>query len=199
MVFTCSMSDLFHSQVPWSFIIDVFSIMEATPQHIYQILTKRPGRMAYFANHVLPLLGYQWPANVWAGTSVESQKYAPRLDVLARVPAKVRFVSAEPLLESTDLSPWLQNGVLHWVIVGGESGPRARPIRIEWVSSLKVQCQKATVPLFVKQLGTAWAVTSGLKDYKGSDLSSWPPSMRVREFPRLVNPGGLSKEMEVIL
>lgn len=183
MVFTCSMSDLFHPKVPWDFILNVFSVMEATPQHTYQVLTKRPGRMAYFANYVLAYHGHHWPSNVWAGTSVESQKYVPRLKVLAHVPARVRFVSIEPILENIDLCSWLRSGALQWVIVGGESGPSARHIRLEWVYSLKEQCEKANVPLFVKQLGTAWAVAEGLKDSKGGDPANWPSNIRIREFP----------------
>ena len=96
------MGDLFHSAVPFWFIIRVFETMALIPQHTYQVLTKRPGRMAYFAEHMKVFSSHawtdQWPANVWAGTSVESQKYAPRLDVLARVPAKVRFAVSFSLL-----------------------------------------------------------------------------------------------------
>ena len=161
LVFTCSMSDLFHPQVPWSFIIAVFSVMESTPQHIYQVLTKRPGRMAYFANHVLPAQGRNWPLNVWAGTSVESQRYAHRITVLERVSAPVRFVSVEPLLESIDLRPWLRDGALHWVIVGGESGPGARPIKLEWVLSIRDDCRSAGVPFFFKQWGGRTAKSGG--------------------------------------
>ena len=123
-IFVCSMSDLFHSQVPWDFIVEVFNTMAATYWHTYQVLTKRPGRMAHFAEHIWPKQANQahrttrplawggtweatWPSNVWAVTAVESQKYAPRLDCLLRVPAKVRFISAEPLLGPLDLRRWL--------------------------------------------------------------------------------------------
>ena len=140
MVFTCSMSDLFHPRVPPDFLLSVFEVMTATPWHSYQVLTKRPGRMAHFANAILAPMGHQWPANVWAGTSVESQKYAPRLDVLARVPAAVRFVSVEPLLSKVDLEPWLRD-TLSWVIIGGESGSRARRMAISWVRALKDHCR----------------------------------------------------------
>lgn len=200
MVFTCSMSDLFHPQVPWSFIIAVFSVMEATPRHTYQVLTKRPGRMAYFANHVLPSRGYQWPPNVWAGTSVEGQKYAPRLDVLARVPAAVRFVSAEPLLENIDLRPWLQSGVLHWVIVGGESGPRARPLHADWVRRIREDCAEAAVPFFFKQWGGRTSKAGGrLLDWRTHDEMPTAPEAfvhtlllpRRRNAPRLL-PGDLA-------
>ena len=130
--------------------------MLATPQHTYQVLTKRPGRMAWWASQ------HGWTAHIWAGTSVESAKYLPRLDVLARVPARVRFLSAEPLLGPLDLRPdvFRCNGSccegrakIDWVIVGGESGPSCRPMQIEWVQSIAAQCSAAGVPLFVKQGG----------------------------------------------
>lgn len=183
MVFTCSMSDLFHPQVPWTYLIKVFSIMQKCHWHTFQVLTKRPGRMAYFATHILPALDRSWPENVWAGTSVELQKYSPRLSVLGRVPARVRFVSAEPLLGELDLSEWLQAGVLHWVIVGGESGPRARPLKMKWVKALISQCAKSRTSVFVKQLGTDWARSRGSTDAKGGNPEDWPIEFCRREFP----------------
>lgn len=168
-IFVCSMSDLFHSAVPWDFIAKVFDVMAASPWHTYQVLTKRPGRMAHFAEHIWPWGA--WPAHVWAGTSVESQKYARRLDCLSRVPAKVRFVSAEPLLGPLRLGQWLHDDKrcgyycdpavghvdhypppLSWVICGGESGPGARPMNLEWVRGIRDQCQQAGVPFFYKQV-----------------------------------------------
>ena len=113
-IFVCSMSDLFHPAVPWDFILSIFGVMASCPQHTFQLLTKRPGRMAHFADTVLPeyqnchpMGPWDWPPNVWAGTSVESSKYLPRLKVLSRVPAKVRFVSCEPLLGPLKLTPYL--------------------------------------------------------------------------------------------
>ena len=171
MIFTCSMGDLFHSAVPWDFILRVFAVMARTPHHTYQILTKRPGRMAYFAEEILPadyrnnhpLWWWDWPPNVWAGTSVESGKYLPRLDVLARVPAKVRFVSVEPMLGPVDLQEWLCNGDcgmpwqectgINWVIAGGESGSKARPAHPDWFRQIRDHCQAAGVPYFFKQFG----------------------------------------------
>lgn len=175
MIFVCSVSDLFHPRVPFEFIDRVFATMEGTPWHTYQLLSKRPGRMAFYANG---WRGGHWPGNVWAGTSIESAKYLPRLDVLARVPAKVHFVSCEPLLEQVDLSPWLApkvSGVemdswpadaggvaaafgwhlsqLQWVIVGGESGPKARPMQLAWVQAICDQCRSARIPFFFKQWG----------------------------------------------
>ncbi len=196
-IFVCSMGDLFHSGVPWDFIIEVFNQMEACPQHIFQVLTKRPGRMAHFANWIRPDAynsnAPYWPENVWAGTSVESQKYAPRLDVLARVPAKVRFVSYEPALGPVDFRRWLgcefcagnpdrdilcgcgnlvnpdDSRDLHWVIAGGESGPGARPAHPDWFRAVRDQCQAAGVPFFFKQWGH-WADPVGLPI---SDVTKW--------------------------
>ena len=165
-IFVCSMSDLFHDKVPWEFLCQVFDMMALARQHTFQVLTKRPGRMAYFAEKVWPRYGRgtpsmymgEWPPNVWAGTSVESQRYAPRLDCLARVPARVRFVSVEPMLGPVDLQNWLgcdaeDRDCLQWVICGGESGPGARPMHPEWARSLRDQCQRAGVPFFFKQNG----------------------------------------------
>ncbi|MBI2856972.1 MAG: phage Gp37/Gp68 family protein [Chloroflexi bacterium] len=175
-VFVCSMADLFHPSISLSFVERVFDIMGTARQHLFQILTKRPGRMAYFAQHHM---SGPWPTNVWAGTSVESSKYLPRLRVLGRVPAPVLFVSAEPLLSPLDLRPYLAcpecddgrclglgTGVLHcascggkdagrlsWVIVGGESGSEPRPTQIEWVRDLRDQCVAARTRFFFKQWG----------------------------------------------
>lgn len=146
LVFTCSMADLFCEYVPLPFICQVFDRMIWAPQHTFQILTKRPGRMVAVAR----AYGGGWPCNAWAGVSVESTKYLPRLDVLARVPAAVRFVSCEPLLGPLDLRPWF-SGILSWVIVGGESGPGYRPMLVQWVQDIAAQCHEAGVPLFVKQ------------------------------------------------
>ncbi len=160
-VFTCSMSDFFIKEAdPWR--EEAWDIMRRTPDLIYQVLTKRPGRMAWWAQT------HPWPSNVWAGVSVESAKYLPRLDVLARVPAKVRFISAEPLLGPLDLRPWLDcadcgcehSGCKSWghdfnglnlVIVGGESGPNHRPMKVEWVQRIADDCKAAGVACFVKK------------------------------------------------
>ena len=155
-IFVNSMSDLFHPEVPFDFILDVFQVMKAAASergHIFQVLTKRPGRaVAWWTMHK-HLFPEGWPPNVWIGTSVENQKYAPRLTVLERLPAKTRFVSAEPLIERLDLTPWLERGALQWVIVGGESGRHARPMDIEWARQLKDQSTRFGVKFFLKQLG----------------------------------------------
>lgn len=143
-VFVNSMSDLFHAKVPIGFVRDVFDVMAATPQHTYQILTKRALRLRRVAGSL------DWPPNVWVGVSVEDASQLCRVDELRQVPAAVRFVSAEPLLgplPSIDLT-----GV-HWLIAGGESGPNARPMRVSWVRQLRRDCAAAEVAFFFKQWG----------------------------------------------
>ncbi|MFD0485156.1 DUF5131 family protein [Kineococcus sp. GCM10028916] len=143
-VFVNSMSDLFHAKVPTSFVRDVFDVMKATPQHTYQILTKRPMRARKMADQL------DWPANVWMGTSVEEPGVLGRIDELRRVPAAVRFLSCEPLL--SNLGEIDLQGI-GWVIVGGESGHHARPVDPDWVTDIRDQCVDAEVPFFFKQWG----------------------------------------------
>jgi protein gp37 len=144
MIFVNSMSDLFHEMVPTEYIEKVFHVMKRADWHIFQILTKRSDRLLTLANRL------DWPGNVWQGVSVENQLHVNRLRDLEKVPAAVRFVSVEPLL-----GPILDLPLegIHWVIVGGESGPGHRPIRPEWVKTLKEQCLSAGVPFFFKQWG----------------------------------------------
>jgi protein gp37 len=144
MVFVNSMSDLFHEAVPDEFIARVFRTMERCPQHTFQVLTKRSKRLADISAD-LP-----WPDNVWMGVSVENEDVIFRIRDLQRVPAKIRFLSCEPLLGSLDDLPL--KGI-HWVIVGGESGPGARPIQERWVLSILEQCETQDVPFFFKQWG----------------------------------------------
>ncbi|MBI1174044.1 MAG: DUF5131 family protein [Sideroxydans sp.] len=143
--FVNSMSDVFHERVPFEYIDRIFEIITQTPQHTYQILTKRAARMAkYFSNRPVP-------ANAWLGVSVEDQKYGlPRIEHLRSVDAQVRFLSVEPLLEA--LGEFDLKGI-HWVIVGGESGPKARPMKTEWVESIQFQCEQQDVAFFFKQWG----------------------------------------------
>jgi len=143
-VFVDSMSDVFHPDVPLEFIEKVFEVMLDTPQHTYQVLTKRSQRLRRLAAE-LP-----WPPNVWIGVSVENDSYAFRIDHLRDVPAAVRFLSLEPLLGPL---PSLNLDGIHWVIVGGESGPSARPMSPEWVEDIRDQCATANVPFFFKQWG----------------------------------------------
>ncbi len=144
-VFVNSMSDISHESVPLTFIRAVFETMQAAHWHTFQILTKRAERMAELAPELV------WPDNVWMGVSVERQDYASRIDLLRRVPARVRFLSCEPLLGPLALD---LTGI-QWVIVGGESGPGARKMELEWVRQLRDQCEVARVPFFLKQLGGA--------------------------------------------
>ncbi len=144
MIFVNSMSDLFHEQVPLEFIRRVFEVMEASHWHTFQVLTKRSARLAELA----PLL--EWPPNVWMGVSVESADYTFRIDHLRRVPAAVRFLSLEPLLGPI---PGLNLDGIGWVIVGGESGPGARPLRESWVLEIRDLCVESRVPFFFKQWG----------------------------------------------
>jgi protein gp37 len=143
-IFVNSMSDLFHPKVPLDYIQNVFETIGDTPQHQYQVLTKRSKRLAEIGPHL------EWPSNLWMGVSVESDKYRFRIDHLLTVDAAVRFVSAEPLLGP--LEDLVLQGV-QWVIVGGESGPRARPIQHSWVTDIRDQCADAGVSFFFKQWG----------------------------------------------
>lgn len=216
-VFVNSMSDLFHKDVPDEFIARLWAVMAATPQHTYQILTKRHGRVRSLLNrggqYLLDLLeppaGAEyhalWPLpNVHLGVSVEDQKHADlRIPALLDTPAAVRFLSCEPLIGPVDLSVvYVRNRTLpvapleihydqdtalgqhpiSWVIAGGESGGGARPCDPEWIRSLVKQCETAGVPVFVKQLGSAWARKNGWND-KGGESDQWPADLQVRQFP----------------
>ncbi len=145
MFFVNSMSDLFHEDVPDSFLDRVFEVIRKTPFHTYQILTKRAERLpAYFKSR-------ECPPNVWLGVSVEDREYGlPRINKLRKVNAAVRFLSVEPLLE--DLGP-VNLADIHWVIVGGESGHRARPMQPHWVDNIRIQCEESGVSFFFKQWG----------------------------------------------
>lgn len=143
-VFVNSMSDLFHEEVPDDFIHRVFKVMVTCPQHQFQVLTKRAERMASLAPQ-LP-----WPDNLWAGVSVENARYYSRIDCLRKLPAKIKFLSLEPLLEPM---PDLPLEGVQWVIVGGESGRRPRPIEPSWVRELRDRCIQANVAFFFKQWG----------------------------------------------
>jgi protein gp37 len=143
-VFVNSMSDLFHKDVPADFIQKVFATMRQASWHRFQILTKRADRLAELSPTI------DWPANVWMGVSVESAEYTWRIDHLRTTGARVRFLSIEPLLGPI---PNLDLRNIHWAIVGGESGPGARPMLEEWVLDIRDQCRAAAVPFFFKQWG----------------------------------------------
>jgi protein gp37 len=144
IIFVNSMSDLFHKDVPIDFIMRVFDVMKRASWHQFQVLTKRSERLAEIAER-LP-----WPPHVWMGVSVENEDYAYRIDDLRSIPAHIKFLSLEPLLGPL---PALRLDRIHWVIVGGESGPGARPIDPAWVVDIRNQCRTAKVPFFFKQWG----------------------------------------------
>ncbi len=147
MYFVNSMSDLFHPHIPTQFVHDVFDVMDAAPRHIFQVLTKRP-------EHMMRILRDRMlPDHIWLGVSVEDRRYGvPRIGILKQIDSNVRFLSIEPLLE--DIGRLDLSGI-HWVIVGGESGHKARPMKSEWAISIKRQCVEQDVDFFFKQWG-AW-------------------------------------------
>ena len=155
VIFVNSMSDLFHEQVPEDFIRRVFDTMTACPQHTFQVLTKRSERLRELAPRL------NWPRQVWIGVSVEDRRVLHRIDDLRAVPAEIRFLSCEPLLGPLDRLPL--KGI-SWVIVGGESGPGARPMEKAWVDSIRRQCRDSGTPFFFKQWGGA------RKDLNGREL-----------------------------
>lgn len=144
VVFVNSMSDLFHAKVPLSFVRDIFAVIADTPQHTYQVLTKRSLRLRRNADKL------DWPDNLWMGVSVENADALGRVDDLRQVPAAVRFLSCEPLLGSLT---GLDLTGIHWVIAGGESGPRYRPMDLSWVQEIRDTCLAGNVPFFFKQWG----------------------------------------------
>lgn len=143
-IFVNSMSDLFHEDVPLLFILQVFQTVEATPRHIYQVLTKRSERLLSLAKKLT------WPGNLWLGVTVESMEYIDRIRHLRKVPAAVRFVSFEPLLSAI---PRLDLRNIDWAIVGGESGPFSRPMQQDWVRAIRDYCIQTSTPFFFKQWG----------------------------------------------
>jgi protein gp37 len=210
-VFVNSMSDLFHARVPRAFVAEVFATMAATPRHTYQVLTKRPERMARmldgeFAREVgaamvraghagwwrydaerfaVPVI---WPlSHVWLGTSIENNNHVSRADHLRGTSAAVRFISAEPQLGPLGS---LNLAGIDWLIIGAESGPGARPVELWWFYELIEMARAAGTKVFVKQLGSAWASDTwsggervSKTDKKGGDPQFWPADLRVREYP----------------
>lgn len=200
-IFVNAMSDAFHPGVPTDVLARMFAVMALTPQHQYQLLTKRPQRMAMLLSEPAFLLEVwrhadelsaqrrltfrvsgEWPLpNVWLGVSVESAAYAWRAQHLHRTPAAVRFVSAEPLLGPL---PNLDLHGIDWLIVGGESQAGARLMHIAWARQLLAMCREAGTAFFMKQTGAAFARLTDLRDRNGGDASEWPADLRVREYPR---------------
>jgi len=200
--FVNSMSDLFHARVPKTFAGGVWNTMALTPQHTYQILTKRPERMRRILTEWAEA-GWMWRkddliwcgpipgplANVHLGTSIESDDYCRRAGELRATPAAIRFLSLEPLIGHL---PSLDMTGIDWVIIGGESGPGSRPLDLGWVRDLIAQGRDVGAAIFVKQLGSQWAREHGSSD-KGGDWSLWPDDLKIREFPWTVQasmPGG---------
>lgn len=163
-IFVNSMSDLFHERIPVDYIRSVFDVMGRAPQHQFQVLTKRSARLMELAGE-LP-----WHANVWMGVSVENQRYVARARDLAKVPSQVRFLSVEPLIGPI---PNLPLDGIHWVIVGGESGWRRRPIEQAWVREIRDQCEAHEVPFFFKQWGGRFPKSGG-RELDGREWSEFP-------------------------
>ena len=160
IIFVNSMSDLFHRDVPDDFIIRCFKVMNEASQHQFQVLTKRPERVVELASMI------EWSENIWIGTSVENNDYVHRAKIIGMVPATIRFLSIEPLLGPLSRLP-LAN--IEWVIVGGESGPGARPIEIDWVRKIRDRCIRFDVPFFFKQ----WGGTQKSKTGRVLDGRTW--------------------------
>lgn len=167
MVFVNSMGDIFHEEVPFAFVEQVFEVMRSTPRHTYQLLTKRADRLAELA----PKL--DWPANVWMGVTVEDNERLARVDRLREVPSIVRFLSIEPLLGPL---PGLNLLGIDWVIVGGESGPGARPLEHGWVTDIRDTCLESSVPFFFKQWGGVRKKAAG----RDLDSRTWSEMPRAK-------------------
>lgn len=183
-IFVNSMSDLYHVDVPEAFIRRVFDTMVKAHWHQYQILTKRADRLEELSAR-LP-----WAPQIWQGVSVENADYTFRIDHLRRTGAQVKFLSIEPLLGPI---PHLDLNGIHWVIVGGESGPGCRPMEVEWVHQIRESCSRQGVPMFFKQTGEKLARRLKLKSKKGGDADELPEDLRVRQFPlAVIDPVGSS-------
>jgi protein gp37 len=201
-IFVGSMTDVFGSWVPDWMLFTLLDAMWQSPRQTFQVLTKRPGRAADVIGSWLRChCRGQLPKNIWLGISAEDQKRLDeRLISLIRTPAAFGFLSLEPLLGpitlpdcDSDTALMMQEDSLaqilepldyiDWVIIGGESGPNARPMDLDWVEHILEQCRAAGIPAFVKQLGTCWARQAKAKHNKGGDPDEWPPELRVRMFP----------------
>ncbi len=164
IIFVNSMSDLFHKAVPTEYIFRCFEVMKRASQHTFQVLTKRPERVAEMKDQLT------WSSNIWMGTSVESADYVWRAQALSSIKAVVRFLSVEPLLGPIPALPLER---INWVIVGGESGPGARPMKEEWVREIQAQCKIAAVPFFFKQWGGVRKSKTGRK-LDGKEWNAMP-------------------------
>lgn len=180
-VFTCSWSDFFIEEAD-AWRADAWDIIRRTPHLTYQVLTKRPGRIA---QSLPPDWGAGWP-NVLLGVSVEGSLQAQRISTLAKIPGR-RFISFEPLLEDIERLPWLGMGAIEWAIVGGESGPQARSMDLNWAARIVSVCKTYDVRCFVKQLGSRprWNDSKVHVTDRGQEMEEWPLHLRVREMPPL--------------
>lgn len=173
MVFVCSMSDFLHPMINDRHVLRVLDVMKQARGHTFQVLTKRPQRMV----DILKGYNRMLTRNVWFGVTVENQECAEeKVPILMNVAAKVRFVSCEPMLGPLDLRRWMPHAYcLKWVIVGAESGPGARPMKLEWARDLLDQCKKAEVPFFMKQI---------VENGKKVPFEDFPEDLKIREMPR---------------
>lgn len=171
MIFVNSMSDLFHKEVPWTFVDRVFDTMEKADWHVFQILTKRSSLMR---DYLKARYAQSAPEHIWLGVSVEDAKAKSRIEHLRQAPAGVRFLSIEPLLGPVG-SMELEG--IHWVIAGGESGPKARPMQIEWAREVRDQCTTQNVAFFFKQWG-GFRPKSGGRHLDGREWSEWPSQLQ---------------------
>ncbi len=170
MVFVCSMSDLFHKDIPDEFILKVFETMNKATHHIFQVLTKRPQRLFEMKNDI------DWSENIWIGTTVESEKYIYRIKYIEEIPARVKFLSLEPLLGP--IHNLNLNGI-NWVIVGGESGFASRPVKKEWIIDIKDMCKEKNIPFFFKQWGGVNRKKAG-KELDGKIFTEMPAKSTTR-------------------
>ena len=164
LIFVNSMSDMFHKDVPFEFIQDIFSVMKEANWHIFQILTKRSDNLKNLAHKL------EWPKNVWMGVTIESKDYMHRINDLLAPPAAIKYLSLEPLLSDM---PNINLKGIDWVIVGGESGPKARPMLKEWVIDIKNQCDNYNIPFFFKQWGGVQKKKNG-RELNGKIYSNMP-------------------------
>ncbi len=191
MIFVNSMSDLFHEVVPTPYIREVATVMQRADWHVYQVLTKRSERMLELLNGELAFAAAL--PHIWWGVSVEDRKHGiPRIEHLLRSPAQVKFLSIEPLIE--DLGSIALRGI-DWVIAGGESGPRARPMHVEWVRGIRDQCREAGVPFFFKQWGGVRKVRAG-RVLDGRTHDEFPPIVR-RPAPQSGGRRGLLADLSI--
>jgi protein gp37 len=186
-IFMGSMTDLFGEWIPDWMLMTLLDAMAQAPKQTFQILTKRPERASEVISSWLRHVGLgQLSANIWLGISAENQvTYDERAKWLMCCLVQLRFISLEPLLGPIEIAgPKFNEGKwIDWIITGGESGPNARPLKIDWLDAISAQSRYYEIPLFVKQLGTCWAKQVGASDSKGGNPDEWPEHLRVRMFP----------------